>query len=114
MLKSFEQKFIIIYQVMCPICRELGTVQSVHVCRCLHVESSHLPHLSIFFSHLMQEAEQPLGAGVYDTPTFSKPLLMTQVMDMPTYSEIFQAKVTHFRPSSQYDTGVSVVLRALL
>ena len=41
----------------------------------------------------MQEAEQPLGAGVYDTPSFSKPLLVKQVMDMPTYFDVFQAEV---------------------
>ena len=57
----------------------------------------------------MQETEQPLSAGVYDTPTFSKPLLVKQVMDMPTYSDVFQAKVNTLRLSSQYDTGVSVV-----
>ena len=40
----------------------------------------------------MKEAEQPLG--VYDTPTFSKPTSVKQVMDMPTYSDVFQSKVT--------------------
>ena len=38
----------------------------------------------------MQEAEQPLGAGVFDTPTFSKP---KQVMNMPTYSDVYHSKV---------------------
>ena len=41
----------------------------------------------------MQEAEQPIGVGVYDTPTFSKPTSVKQVMDMPTYSDVFQSKV---------------------
>ena len=52
-----------------------------------------LVNSSLSLSHLMQEAEQPLGAGVYDTPTFSKPALVKQVMDMPTYSDVFQSKV---------------------
>ena len=65
------------------------------------MEFSHFPHLSISFSLLMQEAEQPIGAGVYDTPTFSKPLLVNQVMDMPTYSDVFQVKVNTLRISSQ-------------
>ena len=95
---------------MCPLCSELGTaVWYVHVHHlgsfhnvymyvgvCIW-KSSHLSHLSIFFSHLMQEDEQPLGAGVYDTPTFSKPTLVKQVMDMPTYSDVFQAKVNTTR-----------------
>ena len=41
----------------------------------------------------MQEAEQHLGAGVYDIPTFSKPTSVKQVMDIPTYSDVFQPKV---------------------
>ena len=64
----------------------------MHVCICTW---SLLSHLSISLSHLLQEAEQPLGVGVYDTPTFSNPTSVKQVMDMPTYSDVFQSKVKY-------------------
>ena len=70
-----------------------------------------LPSLVNSLSHLMQEAEQPLGAGVYDTPTFSKPTSVKQVMDMPTYSDVFQSKVNimHldvYKPTNKCQSGL--------
>ena len=38
----------------------------------------------------MQEAKQPPETEAY--VTFSKPTSVKQVMDMPTYSDIFQSK----------------------
>ena len=58
----------------------------------VYLESFHFLQLSISFSYLMQEAEQPLGAGVY---TFSKPTPVKQVIDMPAYSDVFQSKVKY-------------------
>ena len=49
------------------------------------------PQLSILFSYLMQEAEQPLVEGVY--VLLSKPTSVKQVTYMPTYSYVFQSKV---------------------
>ena len=62
-------------------------------------------------SHHLQEAEQPLGVGVYDTPTFSKPTSVKQVMDMPTYSDVFQSKVNimHldvYKPTNKCQSGL--------
>ena len=49
------------------------------------------PQLSILFSHLMQETEQPLVEGVY--VLLSKSTSVKQVTDMPAYSYVFQSKV---------------------
>ena len=51
------------------------------------------PQLSILFSHLMQEAEQPLVEGA--CVLLSKPTSVKQVTDMPAYSYVFQSKVKY-------------------
>ena len=73
-----------------------------------------LPSLVNFLSHLMHEAEQSLGVGVYDTSTFSKPTSVKQVTDMPTYSDVFQSKVNTmhldvYKPTNKCLSGLTIL-----
>ena len=91
--------------LLCSTCASsMSLPPCVHLCTVfacvlvfVYLESFHFSHLLIPFFHLMQEAEQPLGAGVYDTSTFSKPISVKQVIYIPTCTNNCQSSLTIFR-----------------